>query len=126
MSKWLVDAHAVIWFLNDDPALSETAAATMESPFERLLVSAASLWEIAIKAGIGKLEVPEPLVELLEQHGFESLPVTAAHAWEVSRLPPSDHRDPFDRLLAAQARIEELPVISIDADFDQYGVERHW
>jgi PIN domain nuclease of toxin-antitoxin system len=126
LSTWLVDAHALIWFLNDDPALSETAAATMESPYERLLVSAASLWEIAIKAGLGKLEIPEPLVDVLEQHGFESLPVAAAHAWEVSRLPVVDHRDPFDRLLAAQARLEELPIISADTDFDQYGVERHW
>lgn len=126
MSTWLVDARALIWFLNDDPALSETAATTMESPYERLLVSTASLWEIAIKAGLGKLEVPEPLVEVLDQHGFESFPITAAHAWEVSRLPVVYHRDPFDRLLAAQARLEELPIISADTDFDQYGVKRHW
>lgn len=126
MSTWLVDAHAVIWFLNGDSALSGRAAETMESPDERLLVSAASVWEMAIKSSAGKLEVPEPILELLEQHGFETLPVTAAHAWEVASLPLGSHKDPFDRQLVAQARVEALPIISIDTDFDQYGVQRHW
>lgn len=90
------------------------------------MVSAASIWEVAIKRRIGKLELPDELLEVMETHGFGVLPIQAEHAWAVARLPLSNHRDPFDHLLVAQALVEGMPVVSRDARLDRYGVERIW
>lgn len=98
----------------------------MESPNNRLLVSAASVWEIAIKRRLGKLDVPDDLLDVLRDEGFESLSITSAHAWGVGQLALSEHRDPFDRLLVAQALLEGLPIISADEQLDRYGVQRLW
>ena len=126
MTTWLVDTHALLWFLSDDPQLSPTAKATMESSETVLLASAACIWEMAIKAGLGKLKVPADLPSILDEQGFATLDVAAQHAWAVADLPLSDHRDPFDRLLVAQALVERLGVISNDTQLDQYGIKRHW
>lgn len=126
MSAWLVDTHALLWFLTDDPVLSPAARATMESGDEVLLVSAASLWEIAIKTSLGKLDAPDGLPEIIHAEGFEVLDVSAAHAWAVRALPLGEHKDPFDRLLVAQARVERLAMLSADTRLDAYGVERRW
>lgn len=121
-----MDTHAVLWFLSGDDRLSGRARETMESPDSVLLVSAASVWEMAIKASLGKLRVPDDFLEALSEQGFGVLDVTGPHAWAVRDLPLLDHRDPFDRQLVAQALVESLPVISGDPVLDQYGVERHW
>lgn len=127
MTTWLADTHVVIWFLNGDESLSPTARDTIESVRNRVLVSTASIWEMAIKVSLGRLQAPTPLLELIEQNGFELLNVTPLHAWTVASLPVGEHRDPFDRQLAAQALVEQLPIISADSVFDQYaGISRHW
>lgn len=89
-------------------------------------MSAATVWEMAIKQGLGKLKIPDDLLEVLEAEGFETLSVAPRHALAVSRLPMAEHRDPFDRLLVAQALEEGVPVISADSRFDSYGAERVW
>src|SRR4051812_28503400 len=101
----LLDTHAFLWFCQDDPALSATARALIEDPANRKLVSLASCWEIAIKAGLGKLTLGEPrgtyIPTALARTGFEMLPISLAHAPAVEPLP-AHHKDPFDRLLIAQ------------------------
>ena len=126
MSDWLVDTHALLWFLADDPKLSAAARATMESGESTLLVSAVTVWEITIKAALGKLEAPAGLLDSLPEQGFDELPVSGRHAWRVGSLPLGAHQDPFDRLLVAHAIEEGLAIISVDAQLDQYGVTRHW
>ncbi len=126
MSAWLLDTHALLWFLADDPQLSEAAKSTMESGESVLLVSSASIWEMAIKSGLGKLQAPADLLTVLRKEGFQSLAVQPEHAWAVRDLAPGEHKDPFDRLLAAQASLEKLPLISNDVRLDRYGIERHW
>jgi PIN domain nuclease of toxin-antitoxin system len=88
-------------------------------------VSAASVWEIAIKRSLGKLTAPDDLPNRIADEGFAWLPVSAAHAWQVRDLP-AHHRDPFDRLLIAQALVERLPIITADARLSDYGVEVRW
>lgn len=126
MTGWLVDSHALLWFLLDPDRLSETAREVMTDPRAPMYVSSASLWEIAIKKQIGKLEPPNDLPELVVEQGFELFAIEPRHAWAVHRLPASDHRDPFDRMLVAQARVEMLPIISADARLDQYKIARLW
>lgn len=126
MTKWLVDTHAALWFLDDSPSLSGTAKQRMESADSRLLVSGATVWEIAIKRRLGKLDAPDDLLDVLLDQDFEMLPVTAAHAWGVGQLQLGEHRDPFDRLLVSQAILEGVPIISADPQLEQYGIARLW
>ena len=126
MTTWLVDTHALLWFLSDDAQLSTNARETMESGDNVLLASSACVWEMAIKASLGKLKVPTDLPSILIEQGFTSFDVTTEHAWAVAGLPLTEHRDPFDRLLVAQARVEGLGIISSDAQLDHYGIKRHW
>ena len=126
MTTWLVDTHALLWFLSDDAELSTNARETMESGDNVLLASSACVWEMAIKASLGKLTVPADLPRIVREQGFSEFDVTAEHAWAVATLPLTEHRDPFDRLLVAQALVEGLPLISNDAQLDQYGIKRHW
>jgi PIN domain nuclease of toxin-antitoxin system len=125
----LLDTHAFLWFCQDDPALSQPAKAHIENPSNRKLLSVASCWEIAIKAGLKKLSLGEPsssyLPAALSRTGFELLAITLEHATTVENLPPH-HKDPFDRLLVAQAKVENIPVVSADAVFDSYLVTRLW
>lgn len=102
------------------------AKATMESGESVLLASSACVWEMAVKSGLGKLNAPADLPSILVQQGFTAFDVTAEHAWAAAGLPLTDHRDPFDRLLAAQARVEGLGIISSDAQLDHYDIRRHW
>ena len=126
MSSWLVDTHALLWFVADDDRLSPAARDEMRSGKNVLFVSAGSIWETAIKSGLGKLSAPDDLLALLRREGFEMLPVTPEHAWAVRDLEMSSHKDPFDRLLAAQAIVEGLPMISNDPQLDDYGIQRLW
>ncbi len=129
MSDILLDSHAFLWFVWDDPLLSPAAKQRIEDPANHKWVSVASCWEIAIKAGLGKLRLGEPATtflprELATNH-FSLLRIELAHVTLVETLPPH-HKDPFDRLLIAQAIIEKRPLVSADAVFDEYGVTRLW
>jgi PIN domain nuclease of toxin-antitoxin system len=125
VSRLLVDTHALLWWLSDDPALSPAARDALADPAGEPLVSAASLWEIAIKRSLGRLTAPDDLPDRIAGEGFAWLPITPAHAWQVRDLA-SHHRDPFDRVLAAQALVERLPILTTDARFSEYGVEVRW
>src|SRR5687767_3721188 len=121
----LLDTHVLLWFLRDDALLSAAAKSAIEDPTNRKLVSVVSCWEIAIKAGIGKLKFGEPAATLLSReltrNNFDLLPVTLAHATAVEALP-HHHRDPFDRLLTVQAVLEQVTLVSEDKAFDPYGL----
>lgn len=125
----LLDTHVVLWFLLNASQLSAKARALIVDPSNHKWVSMASCWEIAIKAGIGKLRLTEPAQTLLGRelplNNFDILPITFSHAAAVETLP-HHHRDPFDRLLAVQSRIEGMSLVSADAIFDHYGVHRLW
>ena len=123
----LLDTQAFLWWVGDDPRLSRRARRAITE--SSCLLSVASCWEIAIKAGLGKLEIPRPIDRFLQQqlevNGFSLLPASLEHVSAVADLP-SHHRDPFDRLLAAQARREDLSIVSADPVFRKYGVKRVW
>jgi PIN domain nuclease of toxin-antitoxin system len=129
MSSLLLDTHAMLWFFWDDPQLSARAKGLIEDADNRKLVSIATCWEIAIKVGLGKLDLGESsclfLSREIARNNFELMPISLTHATMVEGLA-AHHRDPFDRMLVAQAMIESLPVVSIDGLFDQYGVNRLW
>src|SRR5438270_5985632 len=112
----LLDTHAFLWFCQDDPLLSGSAKVLIEDATNRKLVSVASCWEIAIKAGLGKLRLGEPsatyIPAALSRTGFDLLPISLDHATAVESLP-MHYRDPFDRLLVCQARTDDLPIVSI-------------
>ena len=118
--KLLLDTHTFLWFLDDSPQLSQKGKALLEADNE-LLLSIASLWEIAIKLRLGKLTVAVPIEMLmtqqLTQNDIEILPITVVPLIVVSTLP-LHHRDPFDRLLIAQAMLEQTPIVSADPAFD--------
>ena len=125
----LLDTHTFLWFCQGDPSLSPNAKALIEDSANRKLVSIATCWEIAIKAGLKKLHLGESSVTYLPaalaQTGFELLPISLAHSTAVESLP-LHHRDPFDRLLIAQCFLEDLPIVSIDPLLDPYAVNRLW
>jgi PIN domain nuclease of toxin-antitoxin system len=126
---FLLDTHAFLWFCQGDAALSTGAKKVIEDPTQRKLLSVASCWETAIKAGLRKLNLGESSATYLSaahsRTGFDVLPITLAGATAVETLP-LHHRDPFDRLLIAQALMEGIPIVSADAIFDAYGVQRLW
>jgi PIN domain nuclease of toxin-antitoxin system len=118
----LLDTHALIWWLNDDAALSPRARKAIAGPKSEIFVSAASIWEISIKLALGKLEFPlARMSEILEEAGFTPLRIEIAHAILAGALP-RHHDDPFDRMLIAQARIEGLTLVTADAVFERYEV----
>jgi len=119
--SFLLDTHVVLWWLNGD-SLSDEAAEAIAHPDHLLFVSAAAMWEIAIKSALGKLDADIDAVIEATDGDFESLPVTSRHASELTQLP-LHHRDPFDRMLIAQARSEELTLISRDQTFGAYEVD---
>lgn len=127
--RYLLDTHALIWFLEGDSSLSETAKALITDGKNELAVSIASIWEIAIKVSIGKLSLSQPFdnifpSELKKQH-IQVLPLKITHTSQVKNLP-LHHRDPFDRLIIAQAMIEGMPVITVDKCFNDYDVGIIW
>lgn len=126
--KLLLDTHAFLWFIDDDPRLSAGAKTLLESNAD-LLLSTASLWEIAIRASLGKLTLAQPydifLLQQLTINAIEILPISLAHLAVVATLP-FHHRDPFDRLLVAQGIVEQVPIVSMDTAFDIYSIKRLW
>jgi PIN domain nuclease of toxin-antitoxin system len=122
----LLDAHVLLWWMADArDRLSSRAITALSAPGASVVVSAVTVWEIAIKRGLGKLDAPEDLVAQLERAGVALLPITARHADAVASLP-SHHRDPFDRLLIAQSKIERLPVVTADGPIGRYDIEVVW
>ncbi len=128
MEKNLLDTHTFIWFLNGDKELSKVARELITKELVSNFVSIASIWEIAIKTSINKLELKTPLYQLagkLEENGFEILPVTFADTLTVSTLP-FHHRDPFDRIIISQAKVNGMTIISKDGEFGNYDVKLVW
>lgn len=125
MSRLLLDTHTLLWWLSDDAALSTRARIEISDPTNEPLVSTATIWEIAIKCSLGKITAPEDLLDRIAEEDFGWLPVNAAHAWRVGTLP-FHHRDPFDRILIAQAAVEGIPIITKDTRFGAYDIETRW
>ncbi|MEO1257005.1 MAG: type II toxin-antitoxin system VapC family toxin [Bacteroidota bacterium] len=127
--KYLLDTHTFLWFINDDESLSPTAKQLVEDPVNHIFLSVASIWEMAIKISIGKLEMPSPFTDFiskqLQNNTIEVLNISIAHAGIMVTLP-FHHRDPFDRLLIAQSTFEDTPIIGRDAIFDEYNIQRIW
>jgi PIN domain nuclease of toxin-antitoxin system len=124
----LLDTHAFLWFVTGDERLSARARQAMENADAELFLSAASIWEMAIKSCLGRLTLPAPLSEYVAEkleHGFRVLPVDWTHAVAVEKMP-FHHRDPFDRLLVAQAVAEGMPLVSADPEFRAYKVKVIW
>jgi len=127
--KLLLDTHSFLWFVTSDPQLSATTRALIANVDNELLLSAASYWEVAIKVSIGKYPLTVPFetffTTALVANGIQILAVEIRHAAVLSALPMY-HKDPFDRMIAAQASSESIPVVSIDAALDPYGITRLW
>jgi PIN domain nuclease of toxin-antitoxin system len=120
----LLDSHALLWFLaGDRKRIGDRLRTRIEAG--AAVVSVASLWEIAIKVDLGKLDAPDDLPERVASSGFELLAVEARHGWAVRDLP-AHHRDPFDRLLIAQAIVERLPIATADPMIERYDVDVIW
>lgn len=127
--KLLLDTHSFLWFVDGSPRLSAAARILIEDAVNDVFLSVASVWEIAIKIGAGKLDLGQPIErripEELRDNDIELLNITVDHTAVVAVLP-LHHRDPFDRMLVAQAQAEQMPIISSDAVLDAYGVTRLW
>ena len=127
--RLLLDTHTFLWWLAGNMRLSMKGRLAIEDAGSDVIVSAASAWEITTKHRIGKLPeasaVAQDVAGAIASQGFEELPVTVADAERAGRLP-GPHRDPFDRMLIAQAIRRDLTILSIDEVFDQYGVNRLW
>jgi len=126
--RLLLDTHAFIWFVENDSNLTITSKNIIQEESNTIILSIVSLWEITIKTSLKKLEISrdiKEIIELIPENGFEILPITPPHLIELSRLP-FFHRDPFDRLLVAQAISENVHFISKDEVLDKYGIERIW
>ncbi len=125
----LLDTHAFLWWISDDRRLSPRAREAIADGGNVLFFSAASGWEIAIKARLGKIQVPDDLGRFLtgqlSRNAIQVLPIHLSHALHVHSLP-DHHRDPFDRLLVSQALLEDLPVLSADPQLARYAVEVVW
>ncbi len=125
----ILDTHALLWFLDDDSLLTGAARNLIEDPTNRKFVSIATCWEIAIKAGLKKLDLGESAATFLPRelagNNFDLLGINLRHVTFVEKLQQF-HKDPFDRLLIAQAIVENMSIISRDAVFDSYGVNRLW
>lgn len=127
--NYLLDTHTFLWFINDDSSLNATAKTLIEDPENTIYLSVASIWEMAIKVSLEKLEMPLPFTdfidEQLDKNTIILLKIKTAHTGIVATLP-FYHRDPFDRLIIAQSKVEVIPVIGKDTIFDNYGIERVW
>ena len=127
--RLLIDTHTLLWAVDNPSHLGPQARAELQDLTNELLLSAGSIWELAIKVGIKKLDLSTPYREWISQAisdlSLIFLPITVEYA-DVQAGLPHHHRDPFDRLLIAQAMIEQVPIVSVDTIFDAYGVQRLW
>ena len=127
--KFLLDTHTFIWWDSQSKQIPTDALTLISSPEHSLLLSLVSIWEIQIKAHLGKLELRQPLLKLVQrqesQNGIVILPITLSHISELDQLP-WHHKDPFDRLLIAQSRVESARLVSKDSVFEQYDCQTLW
>ena len=127
--RLLIDTHALLWWLSDDPLLSDAARKAMAENSNVLLVSAASAWEIATKVRLGRLpgaaELAADFQGFMLREGFTTLDITADHGIRAGLLP-GPHKDPFDRMLISQAQAENVPIVTNERTFETYGVRRVW
>lgn len=127
--RLLLDTHALLWFHQDEAKLSRKACRAIEDAGNQCLVSYASIWEMAIKVSLGKLQTPMPLPDYVRhgiaEQGFALLPIDINHLLRVATLP-FHHGDPFDRLLVAQCLTEGIPLVSNEVGLERYGVSRIW
>jgi len=127
--KTLLDTHALLWWFSDDPALTKRARRVIEETRNEIFVSAASAWEVATKVRIGKLPAAADLIAgfdgYLGREGFQTLAMSVDHAIRAGSLP-GPLKDPFDRMLIAQAQADNMPIVSIEEVFDGYGLRRIW
>ena len=127
--RLLLDTHTFLWFIAGSPDLSVAARALIENPANESFLSVASAWEMAINVSLGRLTLAHPVEQLLPAqlaaNGIALLPIDLRHTLRVSSLP-FHHRDPFDRMLVAQSLVEQMPLVSVDAALDAYGIRRLW
>ncbi len=116
-----LDTHILLWWLDDSPNLSDTERNAVADPGNLIVVSAAVIWEIRIKQALGKLEIPADFYPVIKDQGFELLPISADHADAAGGLP-MHHRDPFDRMIIAQAGLEKLSIVTRDNVFKKYDI----
>ena len=120
MKRLLLDTHVFLWWLNDDPALGEHARGEISNGRNHVYVSAATVWEMSIKRALGKLQAPGDIEAVVEAERFIKLNISLRHGEQAGALPPF-HRDPFDRMLIAQAQSDNLILVTADDQFEQYG-----
>lgn len=123
--SFLIDTQAFLWFEKGDKQLSEKAKSILDNDDNLVCISPATYWEISIKLSLGKLKLHTSFEKLYKTGGYKRLPIDLDHFLQLQKLP-FHHRDPFDRIIAAQAIIEQLELISSDEIFDKYGVKRIW
>ncbi len=125
----LLDTHSFLWFIENNPKLNADMVALIKNRDNDVFLSTVSLWEIAIKSSLGKLQLGMPfrlfVLSQVSLNNINLLDIAVRHIEEVAILP-FHHKDPFDRLLIAQATVEQMPIISLDTTFDAYGVTRIW
>ena len=121
MKRLLLDTHVLLWWLSDDFQLGKASRLAISNPRNQVYVSAASAWEISIKKSLGKLSAPEDLDAIVESEGFDKLPITLFHG-EQAGLLPGHHKDPFDRMLIAQAQSDGLVIVTNDEKITQYNI----
>jgi PIN domain nuclease of toxin-antitoxin system len=125
----LLDTHAFLWWVTDDERLTSVARATIGASDNQIHVSAASVWEIVTKSQLGRLSIPRPIgafvADQLEGNAFQTLSITVRHAFGLESLPEL-HRDPFDRILVAQALVEEMPLVTGDRAIQAYPATTIW
>lgn len=117
----LLDTHIFLWWLDDNASLSTNVRGAIADTDNVVILSAAVIWEIRIKQGIGKLEIAPNFYKVIQEQGFEMLSITPDHAYAVGNLP-NHHRDPFDRILIAQALLEGFTIVTHDAIFNRYPI----
>ena len=119
----LLDTHILLWWLDDNPSLREKDRESISNTDNLIVLSAAVIWEIRIKQALGKLEIASNFYQVVQEQGFEMLSISPAHANAVGDLP-NHHRDPFARILIAQAMVEGFTIVTHDAVFEKYDISR--
>jgi len=117
----LLDTHVLLWWLSDDPQLGQVTRQAISDPRNQVFISAASAWEISIKKSLGKLSAPDDMDSIVDDEGFDTLPISFFHGEQAGMLP-GHHKDPFDRMLIAQAQSEGLVLVTGDEKIARYGI----
>ncbi len=121
MKRLLLDTHVLLWWLSDDPRLGRATRQVISDPRNQVYISAVSTWEISIKKALGKLSAPDDMDAIVEEEDFDKLPITLFHGDQAGILP-RHHKDPFDRMLIAQAQTEGLVIVTNDEEITRYGI----